>query len=81
MHLYSAEQPNELDSEQEYLTWAEIYISNAASTTLRKVNKHYWLLAVMDIIFIFTYFSYEIMITFFIINPSRIRIFRFIPIF
>lgn len=44
MHLYSAEQPNELDSEQEYLTWAEIYISNAASTTLRKVNKHYWLL-------------------------------------
>jgi len=44
MFLYNAEQHVKLDPEQEYLTRAEIYISNAASMTLRKVNKYHWLL-------------------------------------
>jgi len=41
--FFNAEQHVKLDSEQEYLTRAEVYISNAASMTLRKVNKYYWL--------------------------------------
>lgn len=39
MYLYSGEQLNERDSEQEYFTCAEIYISNAAAATLRKLKK------------------------------------------
>lgn len=39
MYLYGGEQLNESDSEQEYFTYAEIYISNAAGATLRKVNQ------------------------------------------
>jgi len=44
MFLYNAEQHVQLGLEQEYLSRAEIYISNAASTTVRKVNKYFWLL-------------------------------------
>ncbi|KAF5355628.1 hypothetical protein D9756_003766 [Leucocoprinus leucothites] len=38
----AGEQLNERDSEQEYFTCAEIYISNAAAATLRKASSQIW---------------------------------------
>jgi hypothetical protein len=38
MYNYNREQLRESGSEREYITNAEIYISNAAAATLRKVN-------------------------------------------